>query len=431
MEDNLIELITDNLFSELPNIAELQKIIRYKLKLESDEANSLIYKVVAKLNAALFPPIDGIELVLTEGCNLACSYCFEKNMLGHKKMPLSIAVKATDLLFNYSDDQKELNITYFGGEPILNYSVIKSITEYAQQKALSQEKSINFNMTTNGILLTSSMIDFFHHNKIKILLSMDGIKRTHDKFRIDKNGKGTFDRVYENLRLLKEKQSWIGIKMTIMPTESQNLFSDIVELYNLGVNQFIIGPATGVNWLDKNIDIFLSEMKKLYEWYISHSGSDLRIAEFEEIKNESRFGCYAGRTNISVGIDGQISPCSKILAIDSTNLVSKLGDVHYGLINLRNRSNLINCSELRSECEKMGISEDYEGGCYASNYYETQNLFHPSMHDYKFDKAKRSMLSKSITNINYQKDDKIDAEDNTHQEDHCEKGKDILLQTQF
>jgi len=260
---------------------------------------------------------------------------------------------------------------------------------------------------------------------------MDGVKRTHDKFRIDKNGKGTFDRIYENLRLLKEKQSWIGIKMTIMPTESQNLFSDIVELHDMGVNQFIIGPATGVNWSDKNIEIFLSEMKNLCEWYINHSGSDLRIAEFEGIKNESHFGCYAGRTNISIGVDGQISPCSKILAIDSTNLVYKLGNVHYGLINFRNRSKLVNCLELRSECEKMGISEDYEGGCYATNYYETQNLFHPSMHDYKFDKAKRSMLSRSITNINYQKDDKTNAQDKTQQKDHCEKGRDILLQTQL
>jgi uncharacterized protein len=208
----------------------------------------------------------------------------------------------------------------------------------------------------------------------------------------------TFDRVYKNLRLLKEKQPWIGIKMTVMPAESQNLFDDILKLYDMGVNQFIIGPATGVSWSTQHINSYISQMEKLHEWYISHLGSDLRITEFDEVDNEPFLGCHAGRTSIAVGIDGQISPCSKILAINNANIICKLGDVNFGLTNFRNRSRLIDCSELRSECERRGISKDYRGGCYATNYYETQSLFIPNMHDYVFDKARRSISVNSSTN---------------------------------
>jgi uncharacterized protein len=389
MEDELIDLIVGDLFSESPNIIKLQKTIGNKLKLTSDDADDLLYKTVAGLNKSLFPPIEGIELVLTEGCNLACSYCFEKNMLGYRQMPLSVAKMAIDLLFKYSNEQSKLDITYFGGEPMLNFPAIKFATEYALKKASSQNKSIYFNTTTNGILLTDSMINYFYENKIKVLLSIDGVKETHDKFRVDKNGKGTFAKVYENLKLLKEKQPWVGIKMTVMPTECSRLFNNILELHDLGVNQFIIGPATGVHWSSQDSDCFLSEMKRIYDWYIDYSGSDLRIAEFEESKNEPFFGCHAGRTNIAISTDGQISPCSKILAIENNNLISKLGDVYFGLFNFRNRSRLINCSELRSECDRKGISEEYRGGCFATNYYETKNIFHPNMHDYYFEKAKR------------------------------------------
>lgn len=408
MKDELAGMVESNLFSELPDAVALKKIIMHKLNLTSTDADRLLYQTVLKLNDALFPSISGMELVLTEGCNLACSYCFEKNMLGYKKMPLSIAAKAVDLLFDYSKDQTDLNITFFGGEPTLNYPVIKGITEYAQQKASSLNKSVHFNMTSNGTLLTDSMIDYFHQNKIKILLSIDGFKRIHDKYRIDKNGKGTFDRVYENLKLLKEKQPWIGIKMTIMPDEAQNLFSSVLELHGMGVNQFIIGPATGIDWSSQHTSSFLSEMKRIYEWYLDYSGSDLRIAEFEEIRDGPFYGCHAGRTNIAVGIDGQVSPCSKILAIDSAHPISRLGDVHFGLINFKNRMELVRCSELRSECERQNLS-DYRGGCFATNYYETKSLFHPNINDYYFDEAKNLMLSNLIANKN-KKDDEIDIE---------------------
>jgi uncharacterized protein len=109
MEDKLIEIAKDNLFSESPDIAVLRKTIEDELNLEPSDSINLIYKLVLRLNTVLFPPIDGVELVLTEGCNLACSYCFEKNMLGYKKMPLNIAVNAVDLLIDYSSDRPDLN----------------------------------------------------------------------------------------------------------------------------------------------------------------------------------------------------------------------------------------------------------------------------------------------------------------------------------
>ena len=85
-------------------------------------------------------------------------------------------------------------------------------------------------------------------HKIKVLLSIDGLKESHDRFRIDKSGKGTFEQAIQGMQLLKKSQPWIGTKMTVSPQNVPNLYDDVLGLYKLGVNDFVIGHATGMEW---------------------------------------------------------------------------------------------------------------------------------------------------------------------------------------
>lgn len=259
-----------------------------------------------------------LELIHTEGCNLGCTYCFEADVFGYKRMPKSIGRTAVDLLFEYSNDASRLVITHFGGEPLVNFSGVRDTTEYAEERSLEEEKTVDFAMTSNGVLIDRAKAEYLAGHRIMVLVSIDGLKDTHDMFRVDKRGRGTFDQVMRGVAILKETQGWVGAKITVMPENAGKLLRDVVGLYERGINQFVIGYATGVRWPDAARRAYADQWNQLHAWYQQEERSDLRIAEFEVGKahRPPTFVCQAGNDSVAVGIDGQVSPCSKLLALD-------------------------------------------------------------------------------------------------------------------
>jgi len=305
-----------------------------------------------------------------------------------------LAKAAVDFLFEYSRDAEALQITLFGGEPTLNFEAIRTVTEHAEELAAPLHKTLEFNTTSNGTLLTETMVDYFVQHNIKVLLSIDGTAPTNDQFRVDKRGSGTFERVISGLRLLKARQPWIGIKMTVMPVNASRLLEDVKGLCQVGVNQFLIGHATGVDWPASAIQIYGEQLSHVHAWYLENKGSELRIAEFDKAGDRGAFfGCQAGRNSIAISVDGEISPCSKILALDNKKLLAKLGEVQYGLTHLRNRAELESCSSLRAACRARDIGAEYHGGCFASNYSASKDLYTPNLQDHQFSILHRSICS--------------------------------------
>ncbi len=354
------------------------------------DAARVLYEVVRQVNLTLFPPIRKLELVLTEACNLACTYCFEKEMLrpGHNgHMPVEIATAAVDLLFAYSGESEELYVTHFGGEPLMNFSVLRGATEHAEQRATSTGKRVEFHITTNGVLLTEMVAEYFANHRVMVLLSVDGLEQTHNLFRLDRNGRGTFDQARRSLALLKRSQRWVGVKLTVMPARVHTLHDDVVGLSELGVNQFIIGHATGVSWSHEEMITYARQMDKVRDWYAEADRSEVRIPDFDdEPPARTYFGCQAARDSIAVSVRGQVSGCSKILALDRSNLISRLGDVFVGLTGIRNRAAMAGCATLKSNCERLGIDDEFHGGCFAVNYEENKDIFEPSLNDHRFSK---------------------------------------------
>jgi uncharacterized protein len=240
------------------------------------------------------------------------------------------------------------------------------------------------------------MVNYFAQHKVKVLLSIDGLESTHNRFRIDKHGSGTFKQAMRAFEILKRVQRWVGVKITVMPSTAPNLFENVLGLYEMGINQFIIGHATGIGWSKESVDSYCKQLKKLFQWYKQTPRHDLRINEFDEKPTEPFFGCQAGRDSISVAVNGEISPCSKILALNNKELLMKLGDVRYGLTYLKNRCELVNSSKLRVACETQGIAEDFRGGCLASNYEDNHDIFQPSLQDHTFSMLKQSICSQML-----------------------------------
>ena len=390
---SLAEHIESMLLSEAPDCSGAIDIIQKEKHLGRPAAQRVLYEAIAQINAALFPPITKLELIHTEGCNLACSYCFEKEMLGYRRMPYEIGRKAIDLLFDYSQEQAEVAITHFGGEPTVNFPAVRQMTEYAEQKAKLVGKAVTFSMTSNGVLIDESKAEYCAEHRIMVLLSIDGLKETHDRYRVDKRGRGTFDGALNGFRALKRTQQWVGVKMTVMPENAATLFSDVLGLYDLGANQFLIGYATGIKWPDHLMRTYVEQWSKVNQWYRAIPRHDLRITDFDEIDehgDQPVFVCQAGNDSLTVAVNGEVSPCSKVLALNNRQLVLKLGDVDYGLTHFRNRLELTKSGKLIAACEKQGIATSYHGGCWAVNYSDNRDVSEPSMQDYTF-----KMLQKS------------------------------------
>jgi uncharacterized protein len=372
-----------------PDPPALERKIAEQLGIPIVDARLIVYQIVESFNARLFPPIAHLELIHTEGCNLGCSYCFEKDMLGYRRMPLDVARAAVDLLFNYSQGQLDLAIVHFGGEPTLNMRSVRFVTEYAEQRAAESKQTLEFDMTSNGVLLTEETVDYFAAHNIKVLLSVDGLEESHDLYRKDKKGRGTFTRVMEGLTLLKRRQPWIGVKMTVMPECAASLFDAVRGLYDLGVNQFIIGYATGIAWPREAMETYAAQMGRIYAWYRAHPRNDLRFADFDKPAEGSFYGCQAGKISVTVTVDGEVSPCAKVLAVNKRELLGKLGDVTYGLTHIKNRRDLVTCTRLKAAVSARGIADEFQGGCFASNYEANGDLFNPNLQDHLFSVLER------------------------------------------
>lgn len=393
-KDALAAELASSLLRDMPDHDALVGMVRERIACSDEDARDVIYGVSAQVNEALFPPLTQLELVLTEGCNLGCAYCFEKDMLGYRRMPSEVARRAVDLLMLYSRDRQDLDIAHFGGEPTLSFRTVREVTEYAEQRAAVCGKRVHFNMTTNGVLLNEEIARYCAAHDIRVLLSIDGGRIAHDRYRVDKRGQGTFDRAMQGLAILKRHQPWIGIKMTVMPDNVGRLADDVRMLRDAGVNQFTIGHATGVPWFDADMTAYVGALGDIRVWYDQHKADDLRIDDIEDDGPDGAyFGCQAGRSSVSVSVDGQISPCSKVLALNNRDLLGKLGDVWLGLTHVANRVDVVGCGKLKAAAAAQGIASDYQGGCFVSNYNETGSLFDPSLMEHRLAMMQKSMCA--------------------------------------
>lgn len=175
--------------------------VTYFFKLPKD-------RFISHLRNVLEHQVKRITLVVSEECNQRCRYCTYsggyKYKRSHSRIMMDSATmkKAVDFYFSHSTRREEKGIAFFGGEPLVNFGLIKECVKYVSER---YSTSNIFNMTTNGTLLTEEKIDFLAENRFSILISIDGPKEIHDRNRVFKNGKGTFDRLMKNLRKLKSR----------------------------------------------------------------------------------------------------------------------------------------------------------------------------------------------------------------------------------
>lgn len=336
-------------------------------------------------NTNRFGPLTELELFLTENCNLRCTYCFVKEMR-HNSIPLDIAKAAINFLIFYSGQKKDLNITFFGGEPLLEIEKIYQLIDYCE--AIEQEtksKKFHHAMTTNGTLLNEEILKRLQ-GKLNLLLSIDGDEETHDRYRKNINGKGSFHSVISKLGLIRKYQSWLGTRITILPDTVHKLTHNVKYLFSLGINQFILGVAPDSAWDAKALEFYEKELLDVGRFYkkMKANGEPIRIEFFEKTENDikgkkSMWGCRAGRQTISVNAKGDIYSCSKFVGYEEYECPEiKMGNIFEGITNIDFRKKMTEMTvDSYPNCMACKDIDACLGGCPAVSYFENRNIYHP------------------------------------------------------
>lgn len=369
---------------------DLRQIDDILVSLSEDELNAVAGSVVSNALMNRTTQIRKLELMVTEDCQFRCDYCFVHGK-NDKKMDKTTALSAVDMLLHEAVGAKNIEITFFGGEPLLEFELICEVVSYVEGK-LSQDQSVTWAITTNGALLDDAKMQFFQNHGLNLLLSIDGNRETQDAHRRLKSGGSTFDLVCPQIPLIKKYQGWIGARVTVNPDTTAHVLENVKFLREAGINQFIVGPNMDVMWSNEAFDIFKEQYYALANYYVSEwkQGHGFRMTIFEKGLNElaSRsavWGCEAGRDKICVSPTGEIYPCTKFEALRELTGRYRLGDLTSGI------TEQLYCFELedargniRGKCLSCDYKDYCTGGCPADNLDKTGSIYVPYEMDCKF-----------------------------------------------
>jgi uncharacterized protein len=341
------------------------------------------------------PRIVKLELILTEACNLKCSYCFEYGAQGSQTMTAGTAQKAIDFLIGASRQSAWVGISFMGGEPMICFNLIKDVVSYALSGCKAAGKRVTFDMQTNGLLIKEEHAQFFRKVGLRYCLSLDGEEAYNDRHRRTVGGGGTFGVVAAKLPMFKRYQNWQGARVTVMPDSAADLARNVSRLHeDLAINQFVIGFATHVDWHAQQIADYAHGLRETFDYFldqrIAKRSNRIRIGLFELGEMDEAYipaggcgwGCGAGSGRIAVSPSGQFHGCSKLAwSSDGGSHATPLplGSVDTGLSRPKNRRNLLDHSEgPRIKCRSCEIARFCQGGCYAANLVDTGNMYEPA-----------------------------------------------------
>ena len=244
--------------------------------------------------------INHMKVSLTTNCNLACSYCFVKKT--DEIMNWSIAKKTVNLLLQSKGHEKLLSL--YGGEPLLEFELIKKMVKYANEKAFENKKILNISICSNMVSLKQEHIDFFIDNNIKIASSLAGERQTHDSMRKFSNGSGSYDIVVDNLSRLSKSlgKNNLGIAFCVFPSAVSCLDKSFIHIIKLGFNNINFEIIRGYETWDKEKVVVFSKMfKKILKFVVSEikKGRFIFINSIDwMIKNDCKIGISCPFNNI-------------------------------------------------------------------------------------------------------------------------------------
>ena len=332
--------------------------------------------------------IKALCLHIAHTCNLNCEYCFASQGKYHGEralMSLEVGKRAIDFLIENSGSRVNLEVDFFGGEPLMNFDVVKEIVAYARSIEKKYNKNFRFTLTTNGMLVDDDVIEFTNKECHNVVLSLDGRKEIHDRLRKTVNGKGSYDIIVPKFQEFVKRREGRGYYVRGTFTHNNTDFTnDIFHMADLGFTELSMEPVVcapddpytltydDLPVLFEQYEILAKEMLKrekegrpitFYHYMIDLTGGPCIYKRIS--------GCGSGTEYMAVTPWGDLYPCHQFVGDDKY----KLGDIWKGVDNheVQNEFKLCN-AYARPDCKGRWARLYCSGGCAANAYHATGSI---------------------------------------------------------
>ena len=327
------------------------------------------------------------ELIVTTKCNLSCKYCIAHD-LAPMSMSLECGKKAIELFVYLGYGATTIEFIITGGEPLLNFGVIRQLVPYAEEISRKNNMSPFFVLKTNGVLIDYNVIDLCIKYNIKFVVSIDGLKKFHDSFRVTAQEHSSHSQVVSSIKMLKENCVKISASLTVHPLHANHIMENINFLSKLGIDEIDIGPVYGtVHWRQNQIDAFINSLR-LCASYIRKVNKN-KFFEVSPINHQSEhidnklkdnWGCKAGVNNLAFLPNGNIAGCSSLAMLSPKKPTTIIGNVESGVDESLLSAMLNYTQATRDErlyCNECETKNNCAGGCVAINLSSTASPLIP------------------------------------------------------
>lgn len=336
------------------------------------------------------PIVKAICLHVAHDCNMSCQYCFgdQGAFEGDRTlMSFETGQKAIDFLFKNSGSRRNLEIDFFGGEPLMNFDVVKELVAYGRKHETEQNKSIRFTITTNGLLLDDAKMDFINEHMDNVILSIDGRPAVNDHMRKTLNGQGTYAVIVKNYKKFIKKRKGLYYVRGTFTRENLDFSQDVKHLVengfrNVSIEPVVLNKAISFALQDSDLKRILSEYDKLADLYLDYAKKGKEFAFFHFkidleqgpciIKRLS--GCGAGTEYMAISPEGDLYPCHQFVG-NKRFLIGNLYEAHCDnkLYDTFNSAHIYN----KEACRKCWAKFYCSGGCHANAFNANGDIRKP------------------------------------------------------
>jgi len=344
--------------------------------------------MAGKLKQKTAGVVKALCLHIAHTCNLNCSYCFASQGKYHGDravMSFEVGKRALDFLIENSGTRRNLEVDFFGGEPLMNFQVVKDLVAYARSIEKEKGKNFRFTLTTNGVLVDDDVIEFANRECHNVVLSLDGRKEVHDRYRVDYAGKGSWERIVPKFQKFVEARAGKGYYMRGTFTHANpDFLKDIQQMLDLGFSELsmepvVCAPGDPSELTEEDLVVVMDQYEKLAELMLQRDKEGKPFTFYHYMIDltggpciyKRISGCGSGTEYMAVTPWGDLYPCHQFVGEEKF----KLGDIWTGVTNHAIQAEFAACNVYaHEECRDCWARLYCSGGCAANAYHSTGSV---------------------------------------------------------
>ena len=332
--------------------------------------------------------VKALCLHVAHTCNLNCAYCFAsqgKYNGDRAVMSFEVGKRALDFLVENSGTRRNLEVDFFGGEPLMNFQVVKDLVTYARSIEKEKGKNFRFTLTTNGVLVDEDVIDFANRECHNVVLSLDGRKEIHDRYRVDYAGNGSWEKIVPKFQRFVEAREGKGYYMRGTFTHANpDFLKDIRQMLDLGFTELsmepvVCAPGDPSELTEDDLAIVMEQYEQLAQLMLERDKEGRPFTFYHYMIDRTGgpciykriSGCGSGTEYMAVTPWGDLYPCHQFVGDEKF----RLGDIWEGVINREIQGQFAACNVYaHEECRDCWARLYCSGGCAANAYHATGSV---------------------------------------------------------